>query len=142
MEFRPATQEDMAFVRQNPYEGAIKGYPYMECPDENSYTVIYESAIVAVGGLQMRWEGTGILWLMLTAECKKFGFHGLFALEAIKNKMDELIEKNGVWRAEAYVRSDFPQAIKMIEWFGFKRGCFMEKGCPDKHGMYLYAKVT
>lgn len=132
----------MAFVRQNPFEGAIKGYPYMECPDVNSYTVLYESQIVAVGGLQMRWEGTGILWLMLTADCKKNGFHGLFALEAIKEKMDELLAENGVWRAEAIVRTDFAQAIKMIEWFGFKRECLMRKCCPDKHSSYLYAKVT
>lgn len=141
MKFRPCTQEDMAFVRQNPYEGAIKDYPYMQAPDENSYTVLYESQIVAVGGLQMRWEGTGILWLMLTDDSKKHGFHGLFALEAIKEKMNEMIEANGVWRAEAIVRTDFPQAIKMIEWFGFEREGCMRKCCPDKHSAYLYAKV-
>ena len=141
MIFRKATQEDMAFVRQNPFEGAVKNYPYMEMPDENCYTVIYESAIVAVGGLQVRWEGVGLLWLMLTADCKKYGIYSLLALEAIKEKMEYLIKKNNLWRAEAAVRTDFPQAIKMIEFFGFEREGLMRKYYPDKSDSYLYAKV-
>lgn len=141
MEFRKTTQEDMAFVRQNPFEGAVKKYPYMEVPDENCYTVIYESAIVAVGGLQVRWEGVGLLWLMLTADCKKYGIYGLLALEAIKEKMEYLIEKNKLWRAEAAVRVDFPQAIKMIEFFGFEREGVMRRYYPDKTDAILYSRI-
>lgn len=141
MEFRKATQEDMAFVRQNPFEGAIKNYPYMEVPGDNTYCVIYDSAIVAVGGLYVRWEGVGVLWLMLTADCKKDGIHGYRALYAIREKMEHLIKMNNLHRAEAYVRADFPQAIKMIEAFGFKREGLMAQQCPDRGNAFLYAKV-
>ncbi len=141
MEFRKATQEDLAFVRLNPFEGAVKDYPYMEVPDENTYCVIYDSAIVAVGGLCVRWEGVGLLWLMLTAQCRKDGIHGYRALYAIREKMEYLIEVNNLHRAEAYVRTDFPQAIKMIEVFGFKRECLMAQQCPDRSNAFLYAKV-
>ena len=141
MNFRPATQEDLAFVRMNPYEGAIKNYPYMEVPNENTYCVIYESAIVAVGDLQVRWEGVGLLWLILTADCKKDGIHGLRALYAIREKMEYLIEKNKLHRAEAYVRDDFPQAIKMIEAFGFTRECLMAQQCPDRSNSFLYSRI-
>ncbi len=141
MHFRPATQEDLAHVRQNPYEGAIKNYPYMEVPNENTYCVIYESAIVAVGGLQVRWEGVGLLWLMLTVECKKDGIHGFRALYAIREKMEYLIEVNKLHRAEAYVRDDFPEAIKMIEAFGFKREGHMAQQCPDRSNAFLYSKI-
>lgn len=141
MIFRKATQEDMAFVRQNPFEGAVKNYPYMEVRDENCYTALYESSIVAVGGLQMKWEGVGLLWLMLTADCKKYGIYGLIALEAIKEKMEYLIEKNNLWRAEAAVRTDFPQAIKMIEFLGFEREGIMRQYYPDKSDSYLYARI-
>ena len=141
MEFRAATQEDLAFVRLNPYEGAVKDYPYMECPDENTYCVLYENSIVAVGGLQVRWEGVGLLWLMLTADCKKHGIHGLRALYAIRDKMHELIISNKLWRAEAVIRTDFPKAIKMIEFLGFKRDCKMEKFFPDKTDAYLYSRI-
>ncbi len=141
MEFRKATQEDLAFVRLNPFEGAVKEYPYMEVPDENTYCVIYDSVIVAVGGLCVRWEGVGLLWLMLTAQCRKDGIHGFRALYAIREKMEYLIEVNNLHRAEAYVRTDFPQAIKMIETFGFKRECLMAQQCPDRSNAFLYAKV-
>jgi len=141
MEFRAATQEDLAFVRQDPFEGAVKDYPYMECPDENTYCVLYENSIVAVGGLQVRWEGVGLLWLMLTASCKKDGLHGLRALYAIRDKMHELIISNKLWRAEAVIRTDFPKAIKMIEFLGFKRDCKMEKFFPDKTDAYLYSRI-
>ncbi len=142
MEFRPCTQEDMAFVRQNPFEGAVKDYPYMGIPDENCFTGIFDSEIVGVGGCQVKWEGVGLLWLMLTADCKKNDVFGIIALHAIRNKMNELIEKNNLWRAEATVRTDFQKAIDMIEFFGFKREGLMEMYCPDKGDAYLYAKVN
>lgn len=141
MEFRPCTQEDLAFVRQSPFEGAVKDYPYMQCPDENCWTGIFENEIVGVGGCQVKWEGVGLLWLMLTDDCKKNGVFGLIALHAIRDKMDELIAKNGFWRAEATIRTDFPQAIKMIQFFGFKREGLMRKYCPDKGDAYLYSRI-
>jgi len=141
MEFRKATQEDLAFVRLNPFEEAIKGYPYMQIPDENCFVGIFESAIVGIGGLVKHWDGRATLWLMLTSECKKHGFYGVIAIEAIRGKMNELIEKNGIWRAEAAIRTDFPQAKKMIEYFGFKQGCLARKYFPDKSDAYLYSRV-
>ncbi len=141
MEFRPATQEDLVYVRENPFEGAVKNYPYMECPDDNTYCVIYESAIVAVGGVQVPWEGRGQFWLIMTAECKKFGIHGLRALYAIKEKIEELVKKNNLWRGEAAIRTDFSRAIGMIESLGFERKCLMEQYWPDKTDAYLYSKV-
>ena len=141
MTFRKATQEDLAYVRQNPFEGAIKNYPHADVPDENTYCVIYESAIVAVGGLCVRWEGVGLVWLMLTANCKKDGIHGVRALYAIREKMEYLIEINNLHRAEAYVRTDFPQAIKMIQVFGFKLEGRMEQQCPDKGDAYLFSRT-
>ena len=141
MEFRKATQEDLLYVRQNPYEGAVKDYPYLEIPDDNCYAVIYESKLVAVGGVQVKWSGVGSFWLMLTEECKKFGVHGVAALLAIKDKTNHMIEKNGLWRAEAVIRVDFEKAIKMIEFLGFKRECRMEKYMPDKTDAFLYSRI-
>lgn len=141
MEFRQATQEDLAFVRQNPFEDAVKCYPYMQCPDENTYAVVYEGSLVAVGGLYVRWEGVGLLWLMLTADSKKDGLHGLRALNAIKEKTEYLISKNNLWRAEAIIRVGFDKAIEMIEFLGFKREATLEKYMPDKTDGYLYKRI-
>lgn len=141
MDFRPATQEDLAYVRQNPFEGAVKNYPYMEVPDENTYAVVYESALVAVGGVQVLWEGRGMFWLILTADCKKEGIHGLRAVYAIKEKIQELVDTNNLHRAEAAIRTDFSRAIAMIVALGFSREGTMRQYWPDKADAYLYSRV-
>ncbi len=141
MKFRKATQEDLDYVRANPFEGAVKDYPYMEVPDKNTITTIYEGKIVAVGGVQVSWEGVGTFWLILRDDAKKHGFHGVLALSAIKQKVEYLIDKNELWRAQATVRPGFKEAITMIEWLGFKREGLMKKYCPDGGDTYLYAKV-
>lgn len=141
MEFRTAIQEDLDFVKANPFEGVVKDYPYMQVPDDNTYTVIYEGSIVAVGGVQVRWEGNGLFWLILTADSKKGGIHGVRALEAIRDKIEELIKKNNLHRAEASVRVGFEKAIKMIEYLGFQREGLMRQHCPDKGDSYLYSRI-
>ena len=141
MIFRQATQEDFDYVSQNPFEGAVKDYPPVEVPDENCYTTIYEGAIVAVGGLVVLRKGLGVCWLILTANCKKKGFYGIVALSAIKDKTEELIQMNNIKRAQATVRTDFPQAIKMIEFLGFQREGLLRKYCPDGGDSYIYARL-
>lgn len=141
MIFRKAIQEDLDYVRANPFEGAIKNYPYMEVPSEHCYTAVFEGEIVGVGGLEIHWEGVAEVWLILTANCKKDGFCGVIALTAIKDKMDELIKTNNIRRAQATVRTEFPQAIKMIEFFDFQREGLLREYCPDKSDAYRYAKI-
>ena len=141
MNFRPATQKDLDYVKANPFEGAVKDYPYMEVPDDNTYAVMYEGALVAVGGVQVLWVGRGMFWLILTADCKKDGIHGLRAVYAIREKIEELAEKNNLHRYEAAIRTEFSRAIAMIEALGFKREALMRQYWPDKTDGYLYAKV-
>ncbi len=141
MNFRPATQKDLDYVKANPFEGAVKDYPYMEVPDDNTYAVMYEGALVAVGGVQVLWVGRGMFWLILTADCKKDGIHGLRAVYAIREKIEELAEKNNLHRCEAAIRTEFSRAIAMIEALGFKREALMRQYWPDKTDGYLYAKV-
>jgi len=139
MEFRKATQADLDYVRLNPFEDAVKDYPYMQIPDENCYTGIFEGKIVGVGGLNKWREGVGLLWLMLAKDFKKAGSHS--TLHAIKDHIELLIQKNNLWRAEAHIRVDFPQAIKMVEFLGFQREGTMRLFFPDKTDGYLYSRI-
>ena len=141
MNLRPATQDDLEYVRANPFEDAVKNYHYMEVPDENCVAVEYEGVSVAVGGVYIRWPGVGLFWLMLTKDCQKDNAHGIRALCAIKEWIDNAIEENGIWRAEANIRPDFEKAIIMIEYLGFKRECTMEQYFPDKTDAFLYSKI-
>ncbi len=139
MIYRKATQADLEYVKQNPFELAVRGYPDMEIPDENCYTVFCEDEILGVGGLVLKWEGVGLLWLMCTADFKKVGH--IAAFHAIQEIMEYVIKDNNLWRAEAAVRTDFPIAIRMVEFFGYKREGLMKKYCPDKGDAFLYARI-
>jgi RimJ/RimL family protein N-acetyltransferase len=141
MEFKKTTEEDMAYVRMNPYEVAVKGYNQTQTPEENTYTAIFESEIVAVFGILIRWPGYCLCWLMLTDRCRKRGIYGLIALGAIQKKFEELLEDNNILRAEANIRPDFDAAIKMVEFLGFEREGLMKCQLPDGGDAFLYAKI-
>lgn len=143
MEFRKATQEDLEYVRQNPFEKAVKNYPFIEVSEEShAVTTIFEGEIVAVGGLLVHWEGVGELWLLLTDHCRKDGIYGVMALTAIWNTIKRLIKDNNIRRAQCTVRVDFPEAIKMVEAFGFEREGLMKEYTPDGCDVYRYARIT
>lgn len=140
MEFRPATQEDLDFVRANPFEDAVKYYPYKKVPDDNCYTGIHESVILGIFGVQVRWEGVGLFWMLMVDDFKSY-INATRALLIINRKVDYLIKKNNLHRAEAAIRTDFPIAIKMVESLGFEREGLMRQYFPDKSDGYLYSKV-
>lgn len=143
MNFRPTTQEDLDYVRQNPFEDAVRNYPYLTVPEENCYTSIFQGDIVSVGGVIVLREGVGEFWLMLTANCKKNNIYRVIALAAIVEKMEELINNNNLKRVQAIIRTDFPQAIKMIKVLGFVNETpeGMKNYFPDGCDAYLYARI-
>jgi len=132
---------DLEYVRENPLEGAVKNYPKM-IPTPPAFTAIFEDKIVGVGGAIVLWDGVGEFWLMLTADCKREGVFGIMAFQAIKDKVDDIIEKHKLRRAQCTVRVDFPKARKMVEAIGFKLEGLMKKYCPDGCDVWLYARIT
>ena len=64
--------------------------------------------------------------------------------EAVRDKINELIETNNIKRAQAVIRTDFPQAIKMIEFFGFTNETpnGMIGYCPDGADAFMYARLS
>ena len=140
LEIRPIQDGDMKYVRANPFEDAVKIYPDLPAPD-SSFTCIFEGEIVAVGGVIVFWEGVGEVWLIMTKQARKKGIFGLIALSTIKKKVDNLIIENNLWRAQADVRADFPEAIKMVEAFGFEYEGTKRKYTPDGCNMKMYAKL-
>ncbi len=143
MEFRQSTQEDLDYVRANPFEGAVKDYPYEVVPEDNCYTAIFEGEIVAVYGLQILWEGVGWVAMIMTENCKKEGVFGIIAIHTIRDKLEELLKDNNIRRAQAVVRPDFVEAIKMIQFLGFKNETpdTMKEYFPDKGDAYLYSRI-
>ncbi len=141
MIIRDLQDGDLEFVRENPLEGAVKNYPRM-FPTPPAYTIIFDDEIVGVGGMIILWKGVAEMWLMLTANCRKEGFFGIIAFEAIKNKVDEMLEEHKIRRAQCTVRVDFPKARKMVVALGFTLEGLMKCYCPDGCDVWLYARIT
>ncbi len=142
LEIRPIQDGDMAYIRENPFEEVVKVYPELHPTPETSFTCVFDDEIVAVGGLRLfPWPGGGEVWLMLTKQSRKHNIFGLIALDAIQNKMNSLIKENKLWRAQAGVRDDFPEAIKMIEAFGFTHEGTQRQYTPDRCDMRMYGKL-
>lgn len=142
MEFRKSTQEDLDYVRSNPFEDAVKYYPYLVVPEDSCYTAVFEGNVVAVYGLERICEGVSWVWLIMTAGCKKKGVFGIIAIHTIRDKLEELLRNNNIRRAQATVRPDFTEAIKMIEFLGFEKEGLMKQYYLDKTDAILYARLT
>ena len=141
IEIRKLQDGDIEYVKANPLEDAVKSYPNMQVDPKTSFTALWDGVIVGVGGAAMMWKGVYEFWLMLTKDSKLDGAHGIVAFEAIRKKIDEIIEENNIVRAQAVVRLDFPRGIKMLEALGFQMEGYLKKYTPDFCDVYRYAKV-
>ncbi len=141
IEIRQLQDGDIEYVKANPLEDAVKSYPNMQVDPKTSYTALWDGVIVGVGGASMMWKGVYEFWLILTKDSKLDGAHGIVAFEAIRKKIDEIIEENNIVRAQAIVRLDFPRGIKMLEALGFIAEGYLKKYTPDGCDVYRYAKV-
>jgi len=141
MIIRNLEEGDLEYVRNNPLEGAIKNYPRM-IPTPPAYTIIFNDKIVGVGGMIILWDYVGEMWLMLTADCQREGLFGIVAFEAIKKKVDDLIEIHKMRRVQCTVRVDFPKARKMVVALGFELEGLMKCYCPDGCNVWLYARLS
>jgi len=142
IEIRQLLQEDLKFVRENPLESAVKGYPAMSIDYRTSYTALWNGIIVGVGGAAMLWKGVWEFWLILAKDSKLDGTHGIIAFDVIRKKVDEIIEENNIVRAQATARLDFPKAIEMLEALGFEREGLLRAYTPDGASVYRYARIT
>ena len=140
MEIRPYQDGDMAFVRQNPFQDAVKDYPELPIP-EHTYTCVFEGEIVAVGGIKMYFEGVGEAWIIMTKQSKKDGIFGLIACRAIEDGLNSLMAELGIRRCEANVRKDFPVALRFIEALGFDFDGERKQWFPGNVSAMLFSKV-
>lgn len=141
IKIRQLQDGDIEYVRANPLEDAIKSYPDMPIDPKTSYTALWDGKIVGVGGISMLWKGVGELWLILTKDSNREGAHGLVAFDAIRKKIDEIIEENDIVRAQATARLDNPKAIDMLVWLGFENEGRLRKYTPDRCDVFRFARI-
>ena len=141
IKIRKLQDGDIEYVKANPLEDTVKSYPDMPIDPKTSYTALWDGKIVGVGGISMMWAGVGELWMILSKDSKLDGAHGIVAFDAIRKKIDEIIEENSIVRAQATARLDFPKGIKMLMALGFEKEGLLRKYTPDRCDVYRFSRV-
>lgn len=137
IKIRQIQDGDLEWVKQSPLEEAVKNYPDI-CPPNTTYTGLVDDKIVGVGGVVIFWEGVGEGWIMLRKDVLDFK---ISMYKCVQRMMDLVVKHHQLKRLQVVVRTDFPQAKKMVEALGFKQEGLMTKYCPDKTDAWLYARI-
>jgi len=135
MKFREMTESDIEFMAVH---SASKGiFDKMPSQIAYAYAVEQDGVVLGVGGIQLINSVTAWVWVDISEYGRTMMKSGY---RIIKEWLDELIKIHKLKRLQAYVRLDFPEAIRMIEHLGFKIECVMKKFTDDGKDAFLYVK--
>ena len=139
MELRQTIQSDIDFIKSNPLDDRVKTYPELT-PMGDCVTGVHNGVIWGVGGVVVHWEGMGEFWLMLTKGFNK-DLSGSTILREIMSFVEDKIEEHNLHRAQAVIRFDYVEAIKMIEFLGFEREGVLRNYLPGPKDAYMYSRI-
>ena len=128
------TKEDYQEVCKNPI-GPDSEYAV----DAEGFTLRADGRIIMVGGVRWFWEGVGEAWCILHARSQGCRFTTYRALKILHTTCVNRYKPFN--RVQATVRTQWPEAIKMLEKLGYKREGLLRKYCPDGEDVYMYAMV-
>ena len=106
---------------------------------ERSFSLIDNGNLIVSGGIVPIFEGLGEAWL---EPSDKITDYKLRMIKTLRHHIDKITEEDGLRRLQAAVRADFPEAVRFIEFMGFKREGLMEAYGPDGSDYFLYARIN
>ena len=107
--------------------------------DGGAYTAIDElGRIIACGGIMELWQHHGDAWFYGTHLLPK----NAKSIIKVTRKTIDLIAKHKEYkRVSTHVLTDWKEAVRFIEYLGFKREGFHQKYGPNETDYYTYAKI-
>ncbi len=134
MIFRETTQEDLAFVADHSVSrGIAKHQP--ECIDY-MYTLEHEGKPLGIGGFRLINLTTAWCWV---DQCDLAGEHITTFYRTMKEWLDIFAKEHKIKRAQAYIETDFEQAIRLVQHLGFEYESTMQNFVGNQPA-YLYVK--
>jgi hypothetical protein len=127
---QPAQYELQTHLGYPGYAEAIQG-PY-------TWTGLIDGSVVGFAGIQIKWEGRGLGWAMLSTHLTARDF-----LRA-HNKVREILDvaQMRLRRIETAVRSDYEEGHRWAKALGFSPEGTMRKFTPNGYDAVLYARVA
>lgn len=103
------------------------------------YSVIDEEGkLVAVGGVDMLWDGVGEMWSLFGARSVsvKIALHKM-----VRTQIRLLIAELALYRLQAVVLATDPVAVRYIETLGFVREALLKAYFPYRQDGIMYARL-
>ena len=134
MEFRELKREDIDFVKDNSISrGVLHKQPEVI---DYGYCLEHEGKILGIGGIRLINLTTAWCWLDLTHYAGK---HITTVYRVIKEWTEILVKDKGIKRLQAYIETDFPEAIRIVEHLDFRQESIMPRFVGNKPA-FLYVK--
>ena len=103
-----------------------------------AFTAIDNGYLVASGGIAPLWEGVGEAWLLGAERVEK---HRRYVARAVHQHMLQVVEKKGLWRVQAAMRSDWPELKRWARFLGMQHEGTMRAYGADGLDYERYARV-
>lgn len=134
MNLRDTTKQDVEFVKEHSVSRGVLG----KQPEriDYCYTLEDEGKILGIGGISLITPTTCWCWFDATEYVKE---HWKTAYRVISEYLEILMKEKGIIRAQAYVGSDFPAAVRTVVHLGFHRESLMPNFVGKKPA-YLYVR--
>ena len=128
MLFRETTQDDLDFM-----DAATK---HPKCIDY-MYTLEHEDVPIMIGGFRLITNTTAWCWCELADGIEK---HLVTAYRLIRDWIDEFAKAHGIRRMQAAIRTDKPEAARLVGHLHFKFESIMDKFFDDEDGL-LFVRI-
>ena len=135
MNFRETIPADFEFMSHHSINKDVDR-KILDCVD---YVFTLEDDVpLAIGGFRMINTTTAWCWIDLSDEAGK---HLVKVYRVIKEWIDEFAESHKIKRLQAFVRTDFEEAERLVKHLGFKKESIMENFFGEENA-YLYVRLT
>lgn len=99
-------------------------------------TARQDGKILACGGLLQAWDGVADVWVYFPPapareRCRVY--------RVIRRELPHLMRLLGLWRAECVVRTDWPEAMRLVGHLGFAYEGTKTRYGPDGKDYHTYA---
>jgi RimJ/RimL family protein N-acetyltransferase len=131
---RNVREQDIWLSNQN-WEEAVKGWK--ECGP--AYTLVIDNQIICCGGIVLIGNRNGEAWTLLSPLFYKYI---KTAFKAIKQYLQQIVEKESLKRVQATIHPDQDTAIRFIEHLGFHNETpnGMIASGPNGENLLLFAR--
>ncbi len=135
MNFRETIPADFEFMSHHSINKGVDR-KILDCID---YVFTLEDNVpLAIGGFRMINTTTAWCWIDLSDEAGK---HLVKVYRVIKEWIDEFAESHKIKRLQAFVRTDFEEAERLVKHLGFEKESIMENFFGSKDA-YMYVRLT